>query len=260
MVSGVHPLKLCSIVLFTCASLNAVAGAMGEKDHVQTAYITIGSGGSYSMKSHIYANPTYWDAAPQGYDASMGATALYSAAFGYRFSKLVSADVEYIYRPSYSYSRYQSPPERDAIFFVGDVTRHFNLASNSLMANLYFSGSGLSESLVYYFNHGYQLEPFVGAGLGVAFNNMTNFKSLKPVGLYVSYALDNARTSLSTQGTVGLRLYSEAKFLLESGYRYYNGGTFTSQNFVLDGADILTPWKGTVQANEFFVRLGYVFG
>lgn len=260
MISVVHPLKLFSIILLTCASLHSIAGTVGEKSHDQTAYITIGSGGSYSMKANIYANPTYWDAAPQGYDASMGATALYSAAFGYRFSKLVSADVEYIYRPSYSYSRYQSPSAPNAIFFVGDVTRHFNLASNSLMTNLYFSGSGLSKSLVYYFSHGYQLEPFVGGGLGVAFNNMTNFKSLKPAGLFVSYALDNARTSLSAQGTIGLRLYSEAKFLLESGYRYYNGGTFTSENFVLDGSNILTPWKGTVQANEFFIRIGYVFG
>ncbi len=222
-------------------------------------YVNVGSGGSYSLTSDIYADPVFWDAAPQGYNAALGSTALYSVALGYQVSPLLSADVEYIYRPKYSYSRYQTPPKRDASFFVGNVTRNFNLESNSLMVNAYLHGAAFPDMLVYKMGHEYFIEPFIGGGLGVSFNTMSNFKSLKPDGFYVSYALDNFRTSLSGQASAGLRLYNQSNFSLEAGYRYYNGGTFTSQNFVLDGTNLLTPWKGAVQANEFFLRLSYSF-
>jgi len=244
----------CSLLL----SPLVFAGTMGEVAIFDpTAYIQLGSGGSYSMKANIYANPVDWDAAPQGYNAPIGSSALYSAAFGYRLSPLFSSDIEYVYRPSFSYARYQTPPKKNAILFVGDVTRHFSLESNSLMGNLYVHGSGVSDALVYNLMNDYYLEPFIGGGLGVSFNTMANFKSLKPVGLYVSYALASFRTAFSGQASAGLRMYSKSKSSLEVGYRYYNGGSFTSQDFVLDGANVLTPWKGTVQSNEFFIRLAY---
>lgn len=46
------------------------------------------------MNANVYADPVYWDASPQGYNGSVGNTAIYSAAFGYNYSQLISGDFE----------------------------------------------------------------------------------------------------------------------------------------------------------------------
>jgi len=37
------------------------------------------------MNANIFADPTYWDASPQGYNETVGNAAIYSAAFGYNY-------------------------------------------------------------------------------------------------------------------------------------------------------------------------------
>lgn len=87
------------------------------------------------MNANIFADPTYWDASPQGYNETVGNAAIYSAAFGYNYSQLISADIEYIYRPSYSYSKFQTSTSNTTSYYNGAKTRYFDLQSNSLMAN-----------------------------------------------------------------------------------------------------------------------------
>lgn len=250
-----------TILGFTILSWNAVfAGTMESIDLntcTQSAYIKLGSGGSYSMNANVYADPVYWDASPQGYNGNVGNTAIYSAAFGYNYSQLISGDIEYIYRPSYSYSKFQTSTATRTINFNGDKTRHFNLQSNSLMGNLYLHGAALSDSLRINLWNAYAIEPFIGGGLGVGFNNMSNFYSVRTDGVYTSIAQDNFRTSLAWQLSAGLQLINNTHFNLAAGYRYYNGGNFSSSNFTINPQDYSTPWKGTLQANEFFVTVAY---
>lgn len=253
-------LTTISTLALLLGSGSSMAGSMGSIDlnvFKQSAYIKLGSGGSYSMNTEVFANTAFWDASPQGYGGNVGNTIVYSAAFGYNYSPLISGDIEYIYRPSYSYSKFQTSTASTTPNFNGNKTRYFDLQSNSLMANLYLHGAAMSDSLKVDLWHAYAIEPFVGGGLGVGFNNVSNFHSVKTNGVYAAIQQDNFRTSLAWQLSTGLQLINNSNFNLAAGYRYYDGGNFSSGNFNIDTLSYATPWKGTVQANEFFITLAY---
>lgn len=254
------------LILLALNSSLAVAGTMGPtEDFTPTPYVKLGSGGSYSMNTGLKPNLLIWDASPQGYNADVGHTALYSAAFGYQISPLISGDVQYIYRPSYDYQRFQTSSSTDTVSFEGNKTRYFDLHSNSLMVNAYLHGRGYSDRLNRALGRGFFVEPFIGGGLGVAFNTVSNFHSLSQspaadnIGPVVSMMVDHERTSLAYQFSAGLSFYHDTNFNLGVGYRYYNGGTFTSENYLTDQQVTVSPWNGLIQANEFFIDLIYKF-
>ena len=254
-------LKQLSLPLLALSSSFAFAGTMGPvAEFNPSLYFKVGSGGSYSMNTGIDANPTTWDPAIQGYDANVGKTALYSAAIGYNFTPLVSFDFEYIYRPSYHYSKFQTAAaSANTLNYSSDSkTRYFNLQSNSVMGNLYLHGKGLSDHLVWNTGYGFSLEPFIGAGLGVAFNTVSNFHTIRSTGVSQSFQPDNLRSSIAWQLSAGLNFYNDGNFNLGAGYRYYNGETFTSESTFIDWQNTtLYPWSGTISANEFFITISY---
>ncbi len=249
----------------------ASAGTMGPIDTFKpTSYVKLGSGGSYSMNTHINANnasSVFWDATPEGYNSSLGKTALYSAAFGYNYSPLISADMEFIYRPSYSYSKFQTSTDQGTVNPLGNKTRRFNLESNSLMANAYLHGAGWSDKLKINVHDHFNLEPFIGGGVGVSFNTLSNFHSVLTDNTIASTMADHFKTSVAWQLSAGLELLSDNAFSLAAGYRYYNGGRFESNNYLLAnrataantglGLHPITPWSGILQANEFFITFSY---
>jgi hypothetical protein len=238
----------------TVLTASAYAGSMGVLETYQPyTFIKLGSGGSYAMPAGLKVDTTYWDASPEGYNGTLGSTALFSAAFGYRPSSFWGGDVEYIYRPAYAYVKHQTSTAVTTLDFNGNKNRYFNLASNSLMVNGYLYGK---EFNVY--SGG--IEPFIGGGLGVSFNNVYQFHTVRDdqsTTYFRGVEQDNFRMSLAWQLSAGLQLVKLSKFNLSAGYRYYNGGTFTSAYFVINTQNIGTPWKGTVQANEFFVTAAY---
>ena len=248
---------LASVILTSTTAFSGTMGTLDTSVNNQSAYIKLGSGGSYSRNANIYADPDYWDVATQGYGGNVGNTAIYSAAFGYNFSPLISADIEYIYRPSYFYSKFQTSAAILTQDFNGTKTRYFNLQSNSLMANAYLHGAGIYDALKVDLWNSFAIEPFIGGGLGVGFNSMTNFYSAKPSGEYAAIGQDTFRTSLAWQLSAGLELLNSSNFNLAAGYRYYNGGNFSSSNFTIEYPFYATPWKGTIQANEFFITFAY---
>ena len=234
-------------------SLNVFAGDMGEKLHKK--YIKFSSGGSFSFNSSIYADPIYWDASPQGYQGTLGGSALYGIAAGAYVSPLWSGDIEFIYRPSFHYTKYQTSTAVDTIFFNGDKNRFFNFQSSSLMGNIYLHGSHVFEKFK---NYGW--EPFLGGGCGVAFNSMTEFHSQRfSDSMYRGILQDHLRTSFAFQFSAGLQLLNVSDYEFAAGYRYYNATTYSSSNFVINTTDYSTPWKGVFQANEFFINLAYKF-
>ena len=241
------------------SSSTVFASTIGSSTFNPSAYIKLGTGGSYSTNADISADPVYWDVSPQGYGGNVGETAIYSAAFGYNYSPLISGDVEYTYRPSYSYSKFQMSTATGTLNFNGDKTRHFDLLSNSLMFNLYLHGAGLSDSLKMNIGNTCALEPFIVGGLGVSFNTVTNFYSARTDGVYATIEQDNLKTSLAWQLSAGLQLINNSHFNVAAGYRYYNGGDFASSSFVINTQDYSSPMRGTVHANEFFVTVAYRF-
>tara|TARA_R110002126_G_scaffold175960_1_gene324559 strand:+ start:11964 stop:12758 length:795 start_codon:yes stop_codon:yes gene_type:complete len=259
-------IKQSTLLVLALNSGLALAGTMGPTDNfTHSPYVKLGSGGSYSMKAGISPDHQTWDTSPQGYNADVGNTALYSAAFGYHISSLLSGDIQYIYRPSYNYEKYQTSSAAGTANFSGNKTRYFDLQSNSLMANAYLHGREYPGILNRALGQGFFVEPFIGGGLGVAFNTVSNFHSVSQTrsgvnrGPVVAMILDHERTSLAYQFSAGLNLYNNTHFNLGAGYRYYNGGVFTSENYLIEHQITVPPWKGTLQANEFFIDLMYKF-
>lgn len=242
------------ILLTWMLSTSVFAGSMGGESSPQN-YLKFSSGGSFSYTSHIYADPIYWDASPQGYNGKLGHSALYGVAGGRHFNPLWSGDIEFIYRPSFHYKKYQTSTAYNTIFFNGEKNRYFNFESNSLMANLYLNGSGLSDR----FNN-FGAEPFIGGGLGVAFNTIKDFHTQRfSDASFRGILQDHLRSSLAFQFSAGMRLITHSNYEFDLGYRYYNANTYSTSNFVINTIDYATPWKGTFQSNEFFVHLGYKF-
>ena len=102
------------------------------------------------------------------------------------------------------------------------------------MTNLYLHGAAMSDSLKVGLWNIYVIEPFIGGGLGVGFNNVSNFHSVKPSGEYVAIRQDNFRTSLAWELSAGLQLINNSNFNLAAGYRYYQGGNFSSNDFSMN--------------------------
>lgn len=236
----------------------AQAGTMGPVADGRSAYIKIGAGGSSSMNINVSADPLYWDAAPQGYNNDFRSSALYSAAAGYHFSPLISLDVEFIYRPTFSYQQFQTSMAAGTFGFLGTKTRYFQFESNSIMANVSLHGQGFSPNLAWHMG-GFLLQPFISGGIGVSYNTVSDFHSFLPDGTAASMALDRTVAAFAWQLSAGLELLSWRNFELAAGYRYYNGGNFQSNIFTIDDPSYNTPWTGTFQANEGFVTITYDF-
>ena len=248
-----------ALAVLTLTSGLAVAGTMGPIENKQSAYLKLGVGGSSSMQADMNVVTPIWDPSPEGYNHNVGSTALYSAAAGYHFSPLISLDFEYIYRPSFTYAKYQTSLATGVAGFAGtEKIRYFNLQSNSLMANLGLHGQGLSPHLVWDASS-CMIQPFVAGGLGVAFNTVSNFHTLtlQPSSFNTSMMPDHSITSLAWQLSAGLEIINWKNFELAAGYRYYNGGTFESNNYIINDTSSDPAWKGTVAANEGFVTISY---
>ena len=73
--------KKLSMAILALTSGVSFAGTMGVVDtFTPSIYLKVGSGGSWSMNSNLNVNTNYWDHANEGYNATVGSTALYSAA------------------------------------------------------------------------------------------------------------------------------------------------------------------------------------
>jgi len=244
-------------------------------------YLKAGVGGSFSRDAGICVDNRQWNRASEGYTASVCDSELYTVAAGYIFNKLVSAECEVTVRPSFSYQKFQTPVSASTFSFVGLIprTRFFRLSNTAIMANFYVRGAGVADRLAWEFcDGGWLLQPVLGVGLGISYNNLYDFHTvfcneaniINLNGLITrrvaSVELPYTSRSLSGQVMIGCELVHE-NFSGYVGYRYFNGGTFKSNNYLTsrnastDGthAGTSVPWKGKLRAHEFVVNLGVSF-
>ena len=257
------------LLVMLCSALN-FAGQLFAGCNRECAcypfYLQFTTGGSFSMESHIKADPTQWDPAPEGYNAGLKQAALFEGALGYRINSWLSTSASWAWRGHYHYEKHQTSGSGTP-FATGNKTRHFDLDNTSVMANLFIHGSGFDCLTYRVCSDCVFISPFIGAGVGLANNRLYDFHSVADIPDAAGFKRvtanmwEKSRFSIAAQATVGLALTVCERTNLELGYRFYYGGTFKSNNYLTTSG---TPayvetiaWEGTLKANELFVSLAY---
>lgn len=226
-------------------------------------YVQVSTGASFSMEAKLTnIDFTIWDPANQGYRSRLGNTPIFGLGAGYNINSWSSLLLSWDWRGIYNYQKYQTQViGSNPLDSLGEKTRYFDLKNNNLMLTFTANSSQLNN-LHIDFNDSV-LAPFIGIGVGVAKNDLTNFYSITPStgGIHRNHIDGETTYSLASQGIVGLSLSLTKQAGIDLGYRFYYGGRFKTGNFIMDDgitSDCSTPpWKGNLFANEVFLNLKY---
>jgi opacity protein-like surface antigen len=168
--------------------------------------------------------------------------------FGYKFTSLLRADVTVDYRFE---SDFESVSSRTG--FVADSRREWGkFDSTSILLNGYIDLGDWSG-----------FTPYVGAGIGAAFNSLHEFSTqvtcltaaCGPLGAQAIVALDSRRTTdLAWALMAGVAVELGGGFKLDAGYRYVNLGE-AEMRFAPGAAAVRTEDQ---DAHELRVGLRYM--
>lgn len=245
--------------IFLAAQANAAINSFTDEannPNPENFFLELGTGISFPNKVNISPDPSQWDASPQGYNNSLSIKPLYMAGIGYNFDSLYSFDLSGTYRGEYQYQKFQTSTAVGTPGFSGDKTRFFDLSSMSILFNATLYGQEISKDLIWNTGSVGFIQPFLGTGLGVSYNTVSNFHSITTNGTTASILANNTSPSFAYQFNAGLEWQYE-RMGVDVGYRYFNAGSFQSNNYIIGvaGAGSISTWKSTLGANEIFLTL-----
>lgn len=211
-----------------------------------------GLSSSNQAQINVTTSPSGWDFTPDGYNSNLGNSEILGLGIGYVINPLLRTELNIDRRGSFQYQKFQTSTGQ-----FGNKTRYFDLTNTTIMANLFLEGSGLPHDLSYHSTH-FTLDPFVGAGVGVAFNTVSNFYTI-PVGssAKVSTMNSHTQTSFAYQLGAGVNLITQKSLSFGIGYRYLDAGNFSSDNYLTDLQLTAIPWTGKLRTNEIYAVLRY---
>ncbi|MCL4361440.1 porin family protein [Candidatus Dependentiae bacterium] len=233
-----------------------------------TYYLRAQTGASFGQCSKIKVDTIIWDPSPQGYNAELGTAPIAGLEGGINFHEWISLGASVNFRSKYKYCKFQTSTSTSTPGFIGDKTRIFNLDNTSFMLNLTLNRT--ANSYGYEFDC-FKLCPYVGFGIGWSRTTIYNFHSVRVQQITSgSFTTNQVSSIMSTFGQnhfawdleFGLNLTFHEDLSLSIGYRYYDAGSFRSNNFLIDtSASFPTPiqipaWKGKLRANELVIQLG----
>jgi len=178
-------------------------------------------------------------------NAGVGGGAMYDVALGCGSgSRGLRGEIEFGYRPGRDF-------KGGTIITIGgapiDPTFKTTIDSYTIMANGYYD-----------FGNYHGFVPYVGAGLGVAINDMGDLTTNSPLSPNPQYGQTKASLAWSLMAGFGYQLSSRT--ILDVGYRYINLGS--AQSDVADTALQNNPRLviKDIDAHELRVGLRYHFG
>jgi len=228
-------------------------------------FVSLGWGCSWSTETDIDADPSFWDPALQGYGDDLSNSPVYAVGLGYNITSLLSLAFELSFRPEFRYKRFQDSTAAQTVGFLGEKTRYFRLSNWAYLFNLFLNRAGNC----FQFNccKGICLAPFIGAGIGIAYNTVDDFHSIVPSNDQFdpvhSIMVGHTETALAGQLMAGFVSRISQCISLEIGYRRFHGGRFLTNNYTVDvpiglnNPVAVPPWKGYLNANEIYLSLNY---
>lgn len=266
-------LLLCSIAaVYQAPAFSGTMGAPAKENNLMTQwstpssiYIALTAGDSDSMQANVTASPPYWDTTSEGYNNNVGASEVFGASIGYVFNPLFRVEIGADHRHSFKYSQRQTA-ENANVF--DERTRYFNLNNTTIMSTVFINGSGISDK-AFAENKTFMIDPFVGVGLGLAFNTVDNLHSVEDASqgttatthkVFSFMVAPRTTRVLAYQFIAGFDIKTDQKLAFGVNYRYLDAGRFESNNYIGDGAlsgMTVSPWKGTLRTNEVYATIKY---
>lgn len=223
-------------------------------------YIKAGTGISFSQPANVFAPPSTWNPAVQGYDSRLGNRAIGSLSLGWEYGNLLDFEVSISHRSNFQYRKFQT-----AVNAGGSYTREFDLDVTPVLFSVYLLGRDI-PCLNWDLCCG-KIYPFIGAGIGVSYLSITNFRTtgLPPSGdsdPFASFASENQltkRRNLTYTALIGFEYNYNNTWAISTGYRWLDAGKFDGPRYirVANGAAVDVgndAWRMRFRANEWFVE------
>lgn len=263
--------QISALCLSLSVTSTVLAGTMGPVAPSESWYLVGGAGASWSQDADINVDPAIWDFSSQGYSSDLGSSALLFFGVGRYITESFRIDARYEHRGDYRYSKYQTGANNGVSGFTGDQrTREFKLDSNSLMVNGWLDLGSLNSKLLWQAGS-FSVQPFVGGGIGVNYMNVKDFRTIgAPFGVGRNEIASVNQTSTDSEFAwrlgAGLSAQLSQRTTLAVGYDYYDGGKIPFPNFILSSLSApsgrtgvsVTPWSGSLTANEVYAELRVV--
>jgi hypothetical protein len=218
-----------------------------------------------------------WDISPEGYNSDFDHATVFGAGMGYVINPWLRAEIDVNYRGNFHYEKFQTV--EDSSLSV-ERTRHFNLDSKAVMANIFFDlGEFFPGNKTNFCCNGIYIDPYVTVGFGPAQHQVTDFHTEAPEAFdgentAFAFLADEKHTEWAYQLGLGVNLRTNKRFAVGIGYRYFNGGEFQTNHYFQDTnivfadadtreiADAFTPglttaWKGKLKTNELYANIQF---
>lgn len=223
-------------------------------------YLKAGSGISFSESAHVFAPPSTWNPAIQGYNAKLGNQSIASLSLGCEFINLIDLEVSLSSRSTFKYRKFQTP-----IGGGNSYKREFDLSVMPLLCSIYLLGRDISYAHLDIACG--KIYPVIGVGIGVSHLLITDFRTtgLPPSGdsaPFPSFSAENQRTlrkNFTYIAQAGIEYNHNNCWAIATGYRWFDAGTFKGPRFqrVSTGAAVDVAgeeWKMRFRSNEWFVE------
>lgn len=231
-------------------------------------------GGSFTRCADICVDTTdnYWPDVPEGYDSDLGNTGFLEYGLGYEWCDWLSFMATGQYRNTMDYCKQQTgiPLYRinPDLTLTDSGTRFFELDASSFMFSVLFDATNLAGC------EDWPIDILIGGGIGFTHFDVFDFhleldsvsedfpadvtfpapKRVRDIGTSVS------NNDFAAQAFIGLQYTACNWIKVGAGYRFFHGGDFCTNDYVLAGRNdgeefAVDPWQGRLQANEIYLNV-----
>lgn len=239
-------------------TINAECCCQPQEDY--SFYIKVGSGISFSESANVFAPPSTWNPAVQGYNSKLGNRAIADLSIGCEFMNLIDLEVSISARSTFKYRKFQTPFDGGSSY-----RREFDLAVIPILCSINLLGRDIP-----YLNWDIacgKIYPIIGAGIGVSNLLITNFRTtgLPPSGdsaPFASFSAENQytlRKNFTYTAHFGIEYNYNNCWAITTGYRWFDAGKFKGPRFqrVSTGAAVDVAgeeWRMHFRSNEWFIE------
>ncbi len=242
---------------------SALVADCGEKSGRNCFYLYGAGGGTFPRCADICVDTDFWPDVEEGYDSDFGNTGFLEYGLGYEWCDWFSLIATGQYRGTLDFCISQSDIPFDTSLTNSGTdsgTRFFSLDTHTFMLSALLdvtSACGCED---------WDISFVVGGGIGATNFHVFDFHTVldtpddngdRPV---MDIAITTSNYDFSAQAFAGLEYTTCDWFQIGVGYRFFHGGDFCTNDYVInsfkdiDGNAIEVPaWQGRLQAHEVYL-------